>query len=57
MASEAVQVGSHLLHVIQYKGQFGVTYVDANHRGYIFFAPEVPADDLVRLVATSMRDH
>jgi anti-sigma factor RsiW len=56
-SEEAVQVGSHLLHVIQYKGQFGVTYVDANHRGYIFFAPEVPADDLVRLVATSIADH
>jgi anti-sigma factor RsiW len=53
---EPVQVGNHVLHVIQYNGQFGVTYVDANHHGYIFFAPQVPADELVRLVATALGD-
>jgi hypothetical protein len=54
---EVVQVGTHVLHVIQYKGQSGVTYVDPSHRGYIFFAPEGPADELVRLVATAVGDH
>jgi anti-sigma factor RsiW len=54
---EAVQVGNHVLHVIQFNRQFGVTYVDPNHRGYIFFAPQVPADELVRLVATALGDH
>jgi anti-sigma factor RsiW len=54
---EAVQVGNHVLHVIQLNRQFGVTYVDPNHRGYIFFAPQVSADELVRLVATALGDH
>ena len=55
-AGDAVQIGNHVLHVIQYNGQYGVTYLDANHRGYIFFAPQVSVDDLLRLVATALGD-
>lgn len=50
---DEVQVGNRMLHVFEYKGQLAVTYVDPDHMGYMFFAPDLSTDDLVRLVVSS----
>ncbi len=48
---DEVRVRDRTLHIIEGDGRAAVTYVDAaNHRGYMFFAPELSVDDLVRLV-------
>jgi hypothetical protein len=51
---DEVRVGNRTLHVMQDdSGRIAVTYVDANHRGYMFLAPALAANDLVRLVVAS----
>jgi anti-sigma factor RsiW len=47
---DEVRVRDRTLHIVETQGRAFVTYVDPNHRGYMFFAPELSVDDLVRLV-------
>jgi anti-sigma factor RsiW len=51
--NDEMRVGRHVLHVIHDdQGRTGVTFVDENHRGYMFFAPSISSDDLLSLVAS-----
>lgn len=47
---DEVRVRDRTLHILEAQGKAAVTYVDAHHRGYMFFAPELSVDDLVTLV-------
>src|SRR4029077_14438864 len=47
---DEVRVRDRTMHIMESNGKVAVTYVDAHHRGYMFFAPELSVDDLVRLV-------
>lgn len=50
---DAVQVGAITLHVIDIDGVPAVTYVDANHTGYMFMSGQLSAREVVRLVVSS----
>jgi anti-sigma factor RsiW len=52
-AGDEVVVGSRALHVVEAKGQVIVTYVGPDRVGYLFVAPSLSADELVRLVVSS----
>src|SRR3569623_1382959 len=47
---EEVDAGGRMVHVIQSNGHNAVTVTDANHRGYMFMADELPIADLISLV-------
>ena len=48
---DEVRIGSRTLHVVTLKDRTMVTYVAANHVGYIFLAPDLSDNDLINLVA------
>ena len=50
-----IQVGEHTLHLVEDRaGRFAITYMDTDrHIGYAFIAPQLTADQLVQLVASS----
>lgn len=49
---KTVRVNNRTMHVMQADdGNEMVSYVDSNHFGYLFLAPELTAEQLVRLVA------
>jgi anti-sigma factor RsiW len=50
MDGTEVAVGGRTMHVLEEDGHTMVTYVDANHIGYMFFAPDLSANELVWLV-------
>ncbi len=47
---EEMQAGDRVVHVVKLQGHTIVTYVDAQHHGYMFRADELPAAALVALV-------
>jgi len=47
---DEVRVGDRTLHVIESDGRTMVTYVDGNHIGYMFMAPELSVNELISLV-------
>jgi len=47
---EEVDAGGRMVHVIQSNGHNAVTVTDANHRGYMFMADELPIAELISLV-------
>ena len=50
---DEAQIGGHLFHIIHdAQGRAAVTYVDAQHYGYMFFAPDLSENDLLGLVAS-----
>ena len=48
---QEVQVGDRTMHVLLSDGHTAVTYLDANHMGYMFSAEGLPVDQLVTLVS------
>lgn len=50
---DTVSVGALELHVLRWQGWLAVTYIDADHMGYAFVAPELSADELIRLVVST----
>lgn len=50
---QEVQVGKLSLHVHDADGQPAVTYIDANHIGYVFTSERLSANELLQLVVTS----
>lgn len=50
---DEAQVGGHVFHIIHDpQGRAAVTYVDAEHHGYMYFAPQLSENDLLSLVAS-----
>jgi len=50
---DEAQIGGHLFHIVHdAQGRAAVTYVDAQHFGYMFFAPDLSENDLLSLVAS-----
>jgi anti-sigma factor RsiW len=50
---DEAQIGGHVFHIIHdAQGHAAVTYVDTQHHGYMFFAPELSENDLLSLVAS-----
>src|SRR3569833_788304 len=47
---EEVDAGGRMVHIIQSNSHNAVTITDANHRGYMFMADELPIADLISLV-------
>lgn len=51
---DEVNAGDRKLHVVDDHGRVAVTYFDADdHVGYVFYAPDLGDEDLVRLVVAS----
>jgi anti-sigma factor RsiW len=48
---DEVRIGDRKLHVVDIDGRTGVTFIDANHIGYLFISPELSENDLINLVA------
>ena len=50
---DEAQIGGHVFHIIHdAQGRAAVTYVDAQHVGYMYFAPQLSENDLLSLVAS-----
>jgi hypothetical protein len=50
---QEIEVNGRTMHVVEEEGRVAVTFVDADHVGYAFMAPELSANDLVGVVARS----
>ncbi len=48
---QEVHIGERTMHVLSSDGHAEVTYVDANHIGYMFTAEGLPVDELLALVS------
>jgi hypothetical protein len=50
---QEIQVGDRALHLVEIEGVPAVTYVDEDHRGYVFMSERLSANELVRFVVSS----
>jgi anti-sigma factor RsiW len=50
---QPIQVGTRTIHLVQQNGEFAVTFRGSDHRAYMFLAPAISPENLVRLVVSS----